>query len=93
MAVATAGPCASLHLTPDRHPTTQFFTGRNGRMPFLPPNQQRQSTEGNKRQYKKYYGEGKLFRGKFILILTSVGSGTKGPIKRVVNSHYGFWTR
>jgi len=25
------------------HPTTQFFTGR---MPFLPPNQQRQSTEG-----------------------------------------------
>jgi len=24
-------------------PTTQFFTGR---MPFLPPNQQRQSTEG-----------------------------------------------
>jgi len=27
------------------HPTTQFFTGR---MPFLPPNQQLQSTEGNK---------------------------------------------
>jgi len=26
------------------HPTTLFFTGR---MPFLPPNQQRQSTEGN----------------------------------------------
>jgi len=25
-------------------PTTQFFTGR---MLFLPPNQQRQSTEGN----------------------------------------------
>jgi len=24
-------------------PTTEFFTGR---MPFLPPNQQRQSTEG-----------------------------------------------
>jgi len=37
----------SLHLAPDReprqHPTTQFFTGW---MPFLPPNQQRQSTEG-----------------------------------------------
>jgi len=30
--------CTSL-----QHPTTQFFTGR---MPFLPPNQQRQSTEG-----------------------------------------------
>jgi len=27
-----------------QHPTTQFFTGR---MPFLPPNQQCQSTEGN----------------------------------------------
>ena len=37
------------HLAADRqprqHPTTLFFTGR---MPFLPPNQQRQSTEGNK---------------------------------------------
>jgi len=46
--MASAGPYASLHLAPDRyprqHPTTQFFTGR---MPFLPPNQQRQSTEGN----------------------------------------------
>ena len=42
---------ASLHLTPDRwprqHPTTQFFTGC---MPFLPPNRQRQSTEGNKKR-------------------------------------------
>jgi len=27
----------------DQHPTTQFFTDW---MPFLPPNQQRQSTEG-----------------------------------------------
>jgi len=45
--VASAGPYASLHLDPDKeprqHPTTQFLTGR---MPFLPPNQQRQSTEG-----------------------------------------------
>jgi len=43
----SAGSYASLHLAPDRqphqHPTTQFFTGR---MPLLPPNQQRQSTEG-----------------------------------------------
>jgi len=49
VAVASAGPYASLHLAPDRqphqHPTTLFFTGR---MPFLPPNQQRQSTEGLK---------------------------------------------
>jgi len=47
VAVASAGPYASLHLAPDRqphqHPTTRVFTGR---MPFLPPNQQRQSTEG-----------------------------------------------
>ena len=47
MAVASAGPYASLHLAPDRqprqHPTAEFFTGR---MPFLPPNHQRQSTEG-----------------------------------------------
>ena len=47
VAVASAGSYASLHLTPDRqphqHPTTQFFTDQ---MPFLPPNQQHQSTEG-----------------------------------------------
>jgi len=47
VAVASAGPYASLHLAPDRlprqHPTTQFFTGR---MPFLPPNTQHQRTEG-----------------------------------------------
>ena len=47
MAVASAGPYTSLHHAPDRQPrqhhTTQFFTDR---MPFLPPNQQRQSTEG-----------------------------------------------
>jgi len=37
--------CKSAHhpRQPRQHPTTQFFTGR---MPFLPPNQQRQSTEG-----------------------------------------------
>jgi len=45
VAEAAAGPYASLHLAPDRrqHPTTQFFTGQ---MPFLPPSQQHQSTEG-----------------------------------------------
>ena len=46
--MASAGPYASLHLAPDRQPrqhtTTPFFTGR---MLFLPPNQQRQSTEGS----------------------------------------------
>ena len=49
MAVASAGPYASLHLAPDRqprqHPALSFFTGW---MPFLPPNQQRQCTEGFK---------------------------------------------
>ena len=47
VAVASSGPYASLHLAQDRepcqHPTAQFFTGW---MPFLLPNQQRQSTEG-----------------------------------------------
>ena len=47
VAVASAGPYASLLLAPERqlhqHPTALFFTGR---MSYLPPNQQRQSTEG-----------------------------------------------
>ena len=45
VAVASAGPYASLHLAPDRqprqHPITHFSTDW---MLFLPPNQQRQST-------------------------------------------------
>jgi len=48
VAVASAGPYASLHLAADRqpcHPTTQFFTDQ---MPFLLLNQQFQSTEGKK---------------------------------------------
>jgi len=52
VAVALAGPYASLHLAPDRqphqHPTTLFFTGW---MPFLPPNQQRQ--KGSKMPLKR----------------------------------------
>jgi len=36
---------------PRQHPTTQFFTDW---MPFLPPNQQRRSTEG-KAFYKEQY--------------------------------------
>jgi len=40
-------------VTPDRkpcqHPVTQLFSGR---MPFLPPNQQRQSTEGKKIEHE-----------------------------------------
>jgi len=47
VAVASAGPYANLHLDPDtqlcQHPTTHFFTGQ---MPFLPPNQQHQSSKG-----------------------------------------------
>ena len=35
--------CTLTQTQPHKHPTTQFFTGR---MPFLLPNQQRQSTEG-----------------------------------------------
>jgi len=51
VAVASAGPYASLHLAPDRqpdqHPTTLFYRPDA----FLPPNQQHQSTEG--RMFKK----------------------------------------
>jgi len=36
---------------PRQHPTTQFFTGR---VPFLTPNQQRQSTEGNTSSSSSY---------------------------------------
>jgi len=35
-----------------QHSTTQFFTGR---MPFVPPNQQRQSTEGTKNYTQNGY--------------------------------------
>jgi len=40
------------------HPTTLFFTGR---MPFLPPNQQRQSTEG-KWDGRRSVGENQIER-------------------------------
>jgi len=40
-AVCKSAPCSDRQ--PHQHPTSLFFTGR---MPFLPPNQQRQSTEG-----------------------------------------------
>jgi len=54
VAVASAGPYASLHLAPDRQPcqhtTAQFFTGW---MPFLPPNQQSKSTDGTEQQYNE----------------------------------------
>jgi len=47
--MASAGPYAGLHFaTTTPAPTTLFFTGR---MPFLPPNQQRQSTEGTVHDY------------------------------------------
>jgi len=48
--VSGSGICwayANLHLIPDNHaniPPLSFFTGW---MPFLPPNEQRQSTEHN----------------------------------------------
>jgi len=71
VAVASAGQYASLHLAPNRQPhqhlTTQSFTGR---MPFLPPNQQRHSTEGHlllgtcqkKSNFEKKQGCGTLYQ-------------------------------
>jgi len=40
------GHYASLHIAPDNHASTPPLSFITGRMPFLPPNQQRQSTEG-----------------------------------------------
>ena len=56
VAVASAGPYASPHPIPDNHaniPPLSFFTGR---MPFLTPNQQRQSTEGKSIQQPVFAG-------------------------------------
>jgi len=39
--------CTSLHT--DNHTSTPPLSSFTGRMPFLPPNQQRQSTEGKGR--------------------------------------------
>jgi len=46
--VASAGLYASLHLIPDNHANISPLSFFTGQMPFLPPNQQRQSTEGVK---------------------------------------------
>ena len=51
------------HFRQSQHPTTQFFTGR---MPFLPPNQQRQSTEG-----KLHHNNCKMSEWAFIQNLAS----------------------
>ena len=41
-------------LPPDNHTSTPLLSFFTGRMPFLPPNQQRQSTEGNSTQVNDY---------------------------------------
>ena len=47
VAVALAGPYSNnLHLTPDRNHASPHHSVFTGRMPFLLPNQQCQSTEG-----------------------------------------------
>jgi len=46
VAVSSAGPYSNLHLAPDNHASTPPLSFLTGRMPFLSPNQQRQSTEG-----------------------------------------------
>jgi len=57
VAVASAaGLYATLHLAPDNHASTPplgFFLA--GRMPFLLPNQQRQSTEGTDDAYSIFF--------------------------------------
>jgi len=70
-AVASAGPYANnLHLDPDRKPhqhlITQFFTGR---MLFLTPNQQCQSTEGSEMKTRCAY-----ISNANILLTSAVGT-------------------
>ena len=48
-AICTSAPCSKQITMPAPHHHSVF----TGRMPFLPPNQQRQSTEGNKLDNKK----------------------------------------
>jgi len=66
VAVASAGLYASLHLIPDNHPTSHHSVFFTGWMPFLPPNQQRQSTEGKQ----------------LVPLLTSNGLGKPAPEKQ-----------
>jgi len=44
--------CTSLQT--DNHASTPLLSFFTGRMPFLPPNQQRQSTEGNSSAMNDY---------------------------------------
>ena len=47
--------CVSTSLQTDNHASTPLLSFFTGRMPFLPPNQQRQSTEGFKKTvYNKH---------------------------------------
>jgi len=64
--------CTSLQTDkPRQHPTTQFSTGR---MPFLPPNQQRQSTEGKRTEGKALYGAIQI---RLLLLLLFKPTSTK----------------
>ena len=63
-AICKSAPCS--RQIPCQHPTTQFFTGR---MPFLPPNQQRQSTEGITPVPAKFPRTSRFYRQEVTLIL------------------------
>jgi len=54
VAVASAGPYAIVHPSnqTDNHASTPLLSFFTGRMPFLPPNQQCQSTEGTDRHWR-----------------------------------------
>jgi len=70
---------------PRQHPTTQFFTGR---MPFLPPNQQRQSTEEHQNASNSQQRETDV---SFVFIIFAV---LLGKIKVLASNgvihHFGF---
>jgi len=89
VAVLSAGSYASLHLDTDRSPPLSFFTGR---MPFLPPNQQRQSTEGTSvdRKKKSHYSDLFALAGYFSQAVDKISAAAEcraGP-----SATAGAWT-
>ena len=57
---------------PRQHPTTQFFTGR---MPFLLPNQQRQSTEGMEVTFSIHFKRSDYLNWQQLYLLTGFLTG------------------
>ena len=69
---------SSSQIVTTNKPTPSFFTGR---MPFLPPNQQCQSTEGKTVEMKKALRETQTLRAKNFRPAADPLPGGAGPLK------------